>query len=51
MYQGAGVALANINTEWCNGNTSPFGGEFLGSSPSSVANLDYAHKPKLPYLR
>ena len=33
-YRRSGVVAS---TEWCNGNTSPFGGEFLGSSPSSVA--------------
>src|ERR1700719_604723 len=25
------------NTPWCNGNTAPFGGVILGSSPSGVA--------------
>lgn len=48
MFQGAEADLANLNTEWCNGNTSPFGGEFLGSSPSSVANLDLITQTKIP---
>jgi hypothetical protein len=39
-YLSAGAANpGEKRTPWCNGNTAPFGGVILGSSPSGVARL------------